>query len=70
MKIISRATLRGKKLHDDCKKAKRTNHQWGKNDNRVFCYGFIDDSTECPLEECVECGAFVDNARPLSEVGT
>ena len=65
MKHISRKELRGKNLDDDCKKANIAKNEYGKFDNRCFCYGLIDDSTESYLEKCIGCGAFVDNAKPL-----
>ena len=64
-KVISRAEMRGKKLDDDCVKAKICSNEFGLNDNRCFCYGLIDCSTESYLEKCIDCGAFVDNAKPL-----
>jgi hypothetical protein len=65
MKAGSRRQLRGKKLDDDCKKANTTTNEYGQYDNRQFCYGLIDRSTESHLEKCKECRAFVDNANPL-----
>ena len=56
-----RALQRGKPLDRDCHKAKRTTHEYGHNDDRVFCYGLQDLSTEEPLAKCSECGAFVGN---------
>lgn len=61
-----RATLRGKPLDDDCKKAKISKHEYGMNDNRCFCYGLIDMSTEELLPKCIKCGAYCLNAKPLS----
>ena len=49
MKRVNRAILRGEKLDDDCKKAKTLTN----------C------STESYLEKCINCEAFVDNAKPL-----
>ena len=63
--VISRAKIRGEKLDDDCKKANITKHEYGKSDNRCFCYGYMDCMTRLPLEKCIKCKAFVDNAKPL-----
>ena len=62
---ISRAKMRGKKLDDDCKKAKISKYESGQHDPRNFCYGLTDCSTEFYLEKCIECGAFATNAKPL-----
>lgn len=61
-----RASIRGKHLDDDCKKAKISRHEYGMDDNRCFCYGLIDMSTEALLPKCIECGAYCLNAKPLS----
>lgn len=37
--MISRAKLRGKALDNDCKTAHITSHEYGLDDDRVFCYG-------------------------------
>jgi len=71
MKRISRAKLRGKPLDPYCKKAHTTTHEFGFEDNRVYCYGLYqnnisgtsDDIAEC----CKECKAYVYNATPLKE---
>ena len=60
--MVNCAILRGEKLDDDCKKANTTN-EYGPQDNRLFCYGLVDCSTESYLEKCINCGAFVDNAN-------
>ena len=65
MKMVSRAILRGEKLDDDCKKAKTLTNEYGPQDNRCFCSGRIDCSTEAYLEKCINCGAFIDNAKPI-----
>lgn len=62
--MISRAQLRGKPLDDDCRIARQSSHEYGMNDNRVFCYGLMDRMTDEYLQKCRECGAFVDNAEP------
>ena len=58
MAIISRAKMRGKALDYDCKKAKISTNESGPQDNRLFCYGLIDCSTDDYLKKCIECGAF------------
>ena len=65
MKMVGREILRGEKLDDDCRKASVTINEYGPQDNRLFCYGLIDCSTDDYLKKCIECGAFVDNAKPL-----
>lgn len=67
MKKISRAKLRGKPLDEDCKKANRTTHEYGLNDNRIYCYGLEDPMYDEPLEKCKNCKAFVNNIEPLKE---
>lgn len=53
MKRISRATLRGKPLNEDCKRANRATHEYGKEDNRVYCYGLYTEFSDCDIrEEC------------------
>ena len=61
---VSRAKLRGKSLDEDCKKAYRAAHEYGPEDNRVFCYGLIDLENDEPLEKCKVCGAYVENEEP------
>ena len=61
MKRISRAQLRGASLDSDCKMAEISKHESGPDDNRCFCYGLIDLSTEFPLDKCRNCGAYVMN---------
>ena len=65
--IVNRAILRGKKLDYDCKKANIIINEYGPQDNRLFCYGLVDCSTDDYLKKCIECGAFVDNAKPIGE---
>lgn len=68
MKRIDRATLRGKPLDEDCKRAKTTTGEYGKEDKRVYCYGLYRECSCCDIrEECLDCEAYVYNARPLSE---
>jgi hypothetical protein len=68
MSKISRAKLRGKPLDNDCRRAYRTTNEYGKEDNRVFCYGRIDYTTEELLPKCKECQANVKNAKPIKEM--
>lgn len=65
MKKVNRAMLRGKPLDRDCKSAHTSTGEYGNDDRRVFCYGYIDCETEETLTKCKECGAFVYNAKPL-----
>lgn len=67
MKRVTRAELRGERLDDDCKRAYTSSHEFGKDDNRVFCLGLYDICSDCILDKCWSCGAFVDNAKPLTE---
>ena len=70
MKRINRAVLRGKLLDNDCKRANRTTHEYGMKDNRVFCLGLYAEMSDWEIQEkCQQCGAFVDNAEPLAELG-
>ena len=64
----NRAKLRSKPLDYDCRKAHTTTHEYGQEDDRVFCYGLQDRRTNEPLPKCQECGAFVYNAKPLKEL--
>ena len=63
---ISRRKIRGKALDADCKKAKVSTNEYGPYDDRRFCYGLIDRSTDDYLNKCVDCAAFVNNAKPLT----
>lgn len=69
MKKINRTELRGKPLDSDCKEAHTMTHEYGQDDNRVFCFGIKNLMTEEPLEKCEACKAFVFNAEPLIEIG-
>ena len=57
---MNRAELRGKKLEVFCKEAKTTTNEHGLNDNRVFCYGLNDSSTDSLIHECKDCKAHVN----------
>lgn len=50
--MISRAKLRGKKLDEDCKIACTSTNEYGQDDDRVFCYGLVDCSTDELIEKC------------------
>ncbi len=68
MKKISRAKLRGKPLEPYCKKARTTTHEYGLEDNRVYCYGLyqnqINGTYDGIAECCRKCKACIDNATP------
>lgn len=66
--IRGRAEQRGKQLDDDCYKANISTHEYGMNDDRKFCNGLMDCSTEDLLDKCRECDAYCMNAKPLKEV--
>ena len=65
--MISRAKLRGKKLDEDCKRACTSTNEYGSDDDRVFCYGLVDCSTDDLIEKCRNCKALACNATPLEE---
>lgn len=68
MKRIDRATLRGKPLDEDCKRANTTTGEYGKEDKRVYCFGLYKECSNCDIrKECTECKAYVYNATPLGE---
>lgn len=63
-KIIYRATLRGKPLDEDCKKAEISSYEYGMDDNRKFCYGVF-NGFPCEIaEKCRKCKAYAYNAEP------
>ena len=64
---MGRAILRGKKLEKKCNKAKTTTNECGPDDNRVFCFGFNDASTEELIQECRKCKANVIYAESEGE---
>ena len=72
MSKVSRAKLRGTPLEPYCKKANTTTHEFGKEDNRVYCYGLYQNNISGTSEEiaecCRKCKAYIDNATPLKEV--
>ena len=65
MKKITRSDLRGKPLDKDCHSAHRTSGEYGKDDNRIFCFGLADKRNDELLKKCIECKAHVLNAEPL-----
>lgn len=68
MKKITRANLRGKPLDKECYRANRTTNEYGKDDNRVFCYGLYAEFSDDVIDEkCLKCKAYVGNAEPLNK---
>lgn len=68
MKKINRAELRGHPLDKDCITAKTTTNEYGKNDNRIYCYGlYAEGSSYLINPKCSKCKAYVMNAEPLKE---
>lgn len=71
MNKISRAKLRGEPLEPYCKRANTTTNEFGKEDNRVYCYGLYQNNISGTSEEiaecCRKCKAYIDNATPLKE---
>lgn len=65
--MISRAKIRGEKLDEDCKRAYTTSHEYGPDDDRVFCYGLFDYSNDEFIEKCKNCKAHVYNSTPLEK---
>ena len=65
---MSRNELRGKPLFLFCYKANTTKNEFGKDDNRIFCYGLNDSSTEELIDECKKCKANVIYAEPIERV--
>lgn len=65
--MISRAKLRGKKLDEDCKRAYTSTNEYGPDDDRIFCYGLVDYSTDELIEKCKNCKALAYNATPPQE---
>lgn len=63
--MTNRAKLRGKPLDLDCKTAQIATHEYGPNDDRIFCYGLYDKRYDAPYDKCYGCKAFVENATPL-----
>ena len=64
-KAIKSQIQRGKTLDDDCRKANITTHEYGMDDNRVFCFGLYEETSESEIrKKCAECSAFVLNAEP------
>ena len=59
MKRITRATLRGKPLDEDCKKYGRSNSgQFGVWDKRCFCTGIWNKMYEDFEQKCYMCSAW------------
>lgn len=69
MSKITRAQLRGKPLDKECYRANRTTNEYGKDDNRVFCYGLYTEFSDSDINpECLKCKAYVGNAEPLKQI--
>ena len=67
-KRITRPMLRGSPLDPECRKAYLTHNEYGPDDNRVFCFGICDDMTDWKIQDkCLQCGAYVGNAKPPKE---
>lgn len=71
MTRVTRADLRGKPLEPYCKKANTTTGEYGKEDNRVYCYGLYQNNIsglgDWIADCCRKCKAYVDNAIPLKD---
>ena len=65
--MISRSKLRGEPLEDYCKRAKTTKHEYGLEDDRIFCYGMFNCWNDDILQTCKNCKAYVNNAEPIGE---
>lgn len=64
--MISRAELRGKPLEKECYRANITSHEYGIDDDRMFCYGLYKEQSVTEVcDKCRKCKAFVENATPL-----
>lgn len=62
--IITRTNLKGVlRLPASCERANRSRYESGPDDPRIYCYGLMDwpDNVNA---ECLQCGAYVDNATP------
>ena len=67
MNRVDRAKLRGQPLDEDCKKAHTTTREYGKEDKRVFCFGYIDCRYDELLDKCKKCKAHINNSTSLEE---
>ena len=62
----NRSTMRGAPLRPECYSANTTKQECGPDDRRVYCYGVWKNGVpECMDEECLRCGAYVNNSSPL-----
>lgn len=67
-KKITRPMLRGKPLDPDCRKAYKVKHEYGPEDDRVFCFGLTEDMADWKIQDkCLQCGAYVGNCTPPKE---
>lgn len=62
---IPRRVQRGAPLLPLCEGAHTIKYEFGSSDDRCFCFGVIDSIDDEPLPECVKCGAYVYNAKPM-----
>lgn len=65
-KIISRAELRGNRIDRDCIEIAKPTKEFP-DDNRRFCTGIVDASTEALLPKCKICKAHWEYAEPISK---
>ena len=65
--MINRAIVRGKRLDKDCMRANTSSHEYGADDDRIFCFGLYDKSSEELLEKCENCKALAGNSEPLKK---
>ena len=54
MSKITRTQLRGKPLEPYCKSANTTTHEFGKRDNRVYCYGLYQNNISGTSDDIAE----------------
>ena len=41
----------------------RASHEWNDGEkDLIYCLGWVDSMTDCPLPECLACPDFVDKA--------
>ncbi len=68
MKTIGRDKIRKKPLDHACYRANTTRHEFGEDDNRVFCFGLLDELDDIQFD-CLVCPAYVQNAKPPKKEG-
>ena len=62
--IISRRSVRGYPLDDDCRTAGIIREADGAGNPRRYCSGYKDTATEEIKPDCLECKAYIDNIVP------